>query len=192
MTTPLHRAKASVRLEVRSRLNAMSETQRETASSGICSRLRQQLIWQSAGSLLFFAPLPGEPDVWPLLQEALRSGRTVALPRFSAPTKNYEACVVRDLAADLVIGQFGIREPAIGCAELPLNRLDLALVPGVAFDQDGRRLGRGRGFFDRLLANIRGTKCGIAFDEQLVDAVPVGPLDVGLNCILTPTRWIET
>ncbi len=192
MNAPLSRAKASVRHQVRSRLNAMSAAQREAASSGICSRLRQQMIWQRAGSILFFAPLPDEPDVWPLLAEALRVGRTVALPRFSAPTKNYEACVVRDFVADLVIGQFGIREPAIGCAEFPLNRLDLALVPGVAFAQDGRRLGRGRGFFDRLLVNIRGTKCGIAFDEQLVDAVPAGPLDIGLNCILTPTRWIET
>lgn len=192
MNAPLSRAKASLRHQVRSRLNAMSAAQREAASSGICSRLRQQLIWQSAGAILFFAPLPDEPDVWPLLAEALRAGRMVALPRFSAGPQSYGACVVRDLAADLVTGQFGIREPGIGCAEFPLNRLDLALVPGVAFDQDGRRLGRGKGFFDRLLANIRGTKCGIAFDEQLVNAVPAGPLDVGLNCILTPTRWIET
>ncbi|MBP9903534.1 MAG: 5-formyltetrahydrofolate cyclo-ligase, partial [Verrucomicrobia bacterium] len=74
----------------------------------------------------------------------------------------------------------------------PLNRLDLVLVPGVAFDPRGGRLGRGQGYYDRLLAGVRGTKCGVAFDEQIVDAVPVGPLDIRLNCILTPTRWIET
>jgi 5-formyltetrahydrofolate cyclo-ligase len=67
----------------------------------------------------------------------------------------------------------------------------LALVPGVAFDVRGGRLGRGRGFYDRLLAGVSGAKCGVAFDEQIVDAVPAGPLDIRLNCILTPTRWIE-
>ena len=93
---------------------------------------------------------------------------------------------------DLIIGKFGIREVAELSPEMALNQLDLALAPGVAFDPHGRRLGRGKGFYDRLLAGVCGTKCGVAFDEQLVDAVPVGPLDIPLNCILTPTRWIET
>jgi 5-formyltetrahydrofolate cyclo-ligase len=72
-----------------------------------------------------------------------------------------------------------------------LKRLDLVLVPGLAFDRHGRRLGRGRGYYDRLLAEVPGTSCGVAFDEQLVASDPVGPLDVPLNCILTPSHWIE-
>ena len=91
-----------------------------------------------------------------------------------------------------MIGKFGVREPAERCAPVPLNRLDLVLVPGIAFDIRGGRLGRGQGYYDRLLSAVTGLKCGVAFDEQIVDAVPVGPLDVRLNCILTPTRWIET
>jgi 5-formyltetrahydrofolate cyclo-ligase len=67
----------------------------------------------------------------------------------------------------------------------------LVLVPGVAFDSHGRRLGRGKGFYDQLLAFVRGTKCGVAFDEQIVPEIPIEPHDVRLNCILTPTRWIE-
>jgi 5-formyltetrahydrofolate cyclo-ligase len=65
------------------------------------------------------------------------------------------------------------------------------LVPGVAFDLHGRRLGRGKGFYDRLLADVRGKTCGVAFDEQIVREVPVEPHDSDVNCILTPTRWIE-
>jgi 5-formyltetrahydrofolate cyclo-ligase len=76
-------------------------------------------------------------------------------------------------------------------ASAPLNRLDFILVPGVAFDLHGRRLGRGRGFYDQLLANVRGRTCGVAFDEQIVRDVPIEPHDVSLNCILTPTRWVE-
>ncbi|HLP77584.1 MAG TPA: 5-formyltetrahydrofolate cyclo-ligase, partial [Candidatus Paceibacterota bacterium] len=77
------------------------------------------------------------------------------------------------------------------CAPVSLNQLDLVLVPGVAFDACGRRLGRGKGFYDRLLADTRGIKCGVAFDEQIVTGIPVEPHDVLVDCILTPTRWID-
>ena len=192
MSGPLDSAKADLREQVRERLKALSPQQREVASLQICSRLRQQQIWKSARSILFFAPLPAEPDVWPLLEEAVLADKTVALLRFSSPTQSYQAAVVQNLQADLQPGQFGIREPSASCAEFPLNRLDLVLVPGVAFQANGCRLGRGKGFYDRLLAAVRGRKCGVAFDEQIVSAIPAGPLDMGVNCIVTPTRWIET
>ena len=98
---------------------------------------------------------------------------------------------MRELSRDLKTGQFGIREPADACPLIPLNRLDFVLVPGVAFDLQGRRLGRGKGYYDRLLAEVRGKTCGVAFDEQIVEELPLEPHDVLVNCILTPTRWIE-
>ena len=191
MSAPLDSAKAGLRQQVRQRLKALTPQQREAASLQINARLRQQAVWKSAGSILFFAPLPSEPDIWPLLEEALLAGKTVALPRFSLETQSYIACVVRNPQTDLQSGQFRIREPGLSGPEFPLNRLDLVLVPGVAFQPDGCRLGRGKGFYDRLLAAVRGTKCGVAFDEQIVGAIPVGPLDIRVNCIVTPTRWVE-
>ena len=77
------------------------------------------------------------------------------------------------------------------CARFPLKHLDLALVPGVGFDVTGHRLGRGRGFYDRLLAEFSGIKCGVAFDHQFVAQIPAEKHDVRMNCILTPTRWLE-
>ena len=192
MSAPPDSAKAGLRQQVRQRLKALTPQQREAASLQINARLRQQAIWSSAGSILFFAPLPAEPDIWPLLEEALLAGKTVALPRFSLETQSYIACVVRNPQTDLQSGQFRIRESGLSCPEFPLNRLDLVLVPGVAFQSDGCRLGRGKGYYDRLLAAVRGTKCGVAFDEQIVGAIPVGPLDIRVNCIVTPTCWIET
>ena len=103
----------------------------------------------------------------------------------------YVACEIKDPEKDLLVGRFGIREPETSCGEIELNRLDFTLVPGVAFDLQGRRLGRGKGFYDRMLAAVRGTTCGVAFDEQIVEEVPVEPHDTRVNCILTPTRWIE-
>lgn len=183
--------KSLLRAGVRAEIKKLSAAGRIQASALSCVRLTQQEVWKRARYISFFAPMPDEPDIWPLISQALMSGKIVALPRFSQPSQSYVVCHVKDLQADLQIGAFGIREPAEGCSEVPLNRLDLVLVPGVAFDARGRRLGRGKGFYDRLLAGASGTKCGVAFDEQIVAEVPVLPHDVSVNCILTPTRWLE-
>jgi 5-formyltetrahydrofolate cyclo-ligase len=153
--------------------------------------LQQQRVWQEAKTLMLFAPLPEELDVWPLLGAALAAGKQVALPRYAGTSAEYIACWVREPEKDLEVGHYGIREPNETCTIVPLLRLDFILVPGVAFDLHGRRLGRGKGHYDRVLAAARGTTCGVAFDEQIVREVPVEPHDVHLNCILTPTRWIE-
>ena len=77
-------------------------------------------------------------------------------------------------SAEIVTGKFGIREPAATCAEIPFDRFDLALVPGVAFDGSGHRLGRGLGFYDRLLEKVSGVKCGVCLDGQLLEKIPGG------------------
>jgi len=191
MGTNLEDSKLALRTQVRQAVSAMPEAQRVVAAGQARSRLKERPLWKSAQSILFFAPLPEELDVWPLLIDALSLGKTVALPRFVTKTKSYVACQVRNPERDLRSGQFGIREPGDHCSNLSLNRLDLVLVPGVAFDLIGRRLGRGKGFYDRLLAAVSGTTCGVAFDQQIVREIPVAPHDVAVNCILTPTRWIE-
>jgi 5-formyltetrahydrofolate cyclo-ligase len=91
----------------------------------------------------------------------------------------------------LVVGAFQVREPVAGCPVVAMNRLDLALVPGLAFDARGHRLGRGKGFYDRLLAGFPGRTVGVAFDFQVVAQVPVEPHDIALNAVVTPTRWLE-
>ena len=184
-------SKSALRRHIKARLKEMTAERRAAESARARSLLEAQAAWRNAEAILFYAPLPEELDVWPLLADSLALGKTVALPRFDAAINHYAACQVQDLARDLKDGRFGIREPDERCVLVPLNRLDLILVPGVAFDLRGRRLGRGRGFYDRLLALVRGTTCGVAFDQQIVDEVPVEPHDAHLNCILTPTRWIE-
>jgi 5-formyltetrahydrofolate cyclo-ligase len=183
--------KASLRSQVRGNLKRISPTQRELDSCRARAKLEQQSLWHEAQTILFFAPMPDELDIWPSLRAALAADKRVFLPRFASPTNSYAACEVKFPDADIKIGQFGIREPSDSCLQFPLNRLDFVLVPGVAFDLHGRRLGRGKGFYDQLLAAVRGKTCGVAFDEQIVTEIPVEPHDVLLNCILTPSRWIQ-
>jgi 5-formyltetrahydrofolate cyclo-ligase len=176
---------------VRHRLKALTSDQRTSASLHARKLLEQQSVWQNAKSIFFYAPLPEELDVWPLIHDSIAAGKLVCLPRFDAATHRYVACEVLDVAGEIVSGKFGVREPAQDCVAVPLNRLDLILVPGVAFDTRGHRLGRGKGFYDQLLANAGGIRCGVAFDEQILTEIPIEPHDVLVNCILTPTRWIE-
>lgn len=189
MSKTLQHAKAELRARMRAELKRLSSADRAAASLQACLRLEQQEVWRKADSILFYAPLPDEPDIWKLLIDALAAGKTVALPRFVADTNSYAACQIQEISRDIRTGQYGIREPQEFCVKISLNRLDLILVPGVAFDLDGHRLGRGKGFYDRLLAVLHGPTCGVAFDQQIVSQIPVEPHDMRLSCILTPTRW---
>ncbi|HZL13918.1 MAG TPA: 5-formyltetrahydrofolate cyclo-ligase, partial [Verrucomicrobiae bacterium] len=110
---------------------------------------------------------------------------------FGAVTQSYVARRVQNLQSEIVTGQFWVREPKSGCSKIPLEKFDLVLVPGIAFDLRGNRLGRGQGFYDRLLAETSGVKCGVCFDGQLVEKIPAEPHDARVNFIFTPTRCAQ-
>jgi 5-formyltetrahydrofolate cyclo-ligase len=183
--------KAGLRRRLRTDLQNLSPTQRNEDSARALELLRRQSVWQQAQAVLFYAPMAEELDLTLLLEEALTAGKAVALPRFVNETGTYQAFGISDFQRDCAPGKFGLAEPADRCPALPLNQLDLALVPGLGFDVCGRRLGRGRGFYDRLLAGFEGAKCGVAFDAQIAEQIPVERHDVTMNYILTPTRWLE-
>jgi hypothetical protein len=109
-------------------------------------------------------------------------------PRHQPEADAYFACEIID-HKDLIPGATPFR-----------NRLRIApfsLKPPTycsslgAFDLLGRRLGRGRGYYDKMLAAPSGVRCGVGFDQQIVSEIPVAPHDAHLNCILTPTRWLQ-
>jgi 5-formyltetrahydrofolate cyclo-ligase len=189
MSTEIAILKRDLRQRLRARLQAISPERRNETSLQACALLREQPFWAQARSVLFYSPLQTEIDLLPLLAQALFEKKSVALPRYLSETATYTACEIENLEQNCAPGKFGILEPSAECPVLALNRLDLVLVPGVGFDPMGHRLGRGQGFYDRLLAQVSGIKCGVAFDEQMVQEVPAEPHDVRLNCILTPTHW---
>jgi 5-formyltetrahydrofolate cyclo-ligase len=187
----LKKTKATLRSEIRAISKKNSPEKRAATSVQLCAKLKGQAFFQTAATVLFFAPLPTEVDLWPLLEESFGTEKIVALPRFDSTSQSYIACRVQSLRDEIISGQFSIREPHKNCAEIPSREIDLILVPGIAFDLHGRRLGQGKGFYDRLLTGIRGVKCGIAFDEQIVEKIPIEPHDVRMDFILTPTRCVE-
>jgi 5-formyltetrahydrofolate cyclo-ligase len=183
--------KSELRMKIRAAIKSLPTEKRKSDSEKLCAGLKAQPLFQTARSILFFAPLPEEPDLWPLLNETLAGKRMIALPCFDPENEIYHPRRVTDLHVEILSGKFGIREPAETCVAIPPNDLDLVLVPGVAFGLDGHRLGRGKGYYDRLLQDFTGRKIGIAFDEQIVYAVPSEQNDVRMDLILTPTRCVE-
>jgi len=182
--------KADLRRRLRSEIAAIPSEAWETWSRQAGEILEARPEWAGARRLLFYHPIRRELDLRLAWRGAMRTGRLVALPRFSAARGEYEAAWIKDEARDIQPGWAGIPEPGPACVRAPLNQLDLVFVPGVGFDPDGGRLGRGRGFYDRLLQDVRGVRCGVAGDGQVVRAIPTQPHDELVDCILTPTRWI--
>ena len=169
--------KATLRFQMR----GIAETRSDacTLSSRLVRQLGNWPLWQAARMIAAFAALPGEPDVldpWP-------GDKRVALPRIAGGDLVFHWVAGRD---ELLPGKFGIPEP---CADASLagNEFDLILVPGLAFDLRGGRLGRGKGFYDRFLAKAHGLRAGLCFDDQIVGDVPLEPHDLRMDFVITPS-----
>lgn len=132
----------------------------------------------------------GECDPSLAVEAARGAGKTVAFPRCEAGGK-LSLWVPAGLE-DLEIGRYGIWEPAPArCKPLQPGQVEFAIVPGLAFDAAGRRLGRGVGYYDRLLKGMRATKVGFAFSCQLLPAVPVWGQDVGMDALALPGKILK-
>jgi 5-formyltetrahydrofolate cyclo-ligase len=183
--------KAHLRARIRQTLNGIPPTNRTEFAERASRNLLRQPAWHNSNAILGFLALKDELDLFRVLEAAWATGKIIALPRYVPERNAYCAAVTSPEKREFVKGAFGVLEPPADAPLIPLNRLDLVLVPGLAFDCQGRRLGRGRGFYDRLLAEVTGIKCGVALDEQIVEELPEEPHDIAMNFILTPTRWIE-
>jgi 5-formyltetrahydrofolate cyclo-ligase len=184
-------SKKDLRRTLREETARHSADEKNICSQAICARLGSHQAWKNAKAVLFYMPIAGEPDIWPLATEALQSGKTIALPRYSGGEDPYHVRQVQNLTQDLERGQFGIMEPCDACPILDVKLLDFVLVPGIGFGPEGQRLGRGKGYYDRLLAKALGIKCGVAFDWQITASIPTESHDVLVNCIVTPTLWLQ-
>ena len=184
MTRP---TKNELRTQLRQVMRQMGGKYRLEQSEFLCARVLEASVWQAARSVLLFAPRIDEPDVWPLVRQALDTGKEVSLPSFDPVMGAYGARRLVDPEKGLCPGKFGIHEPANDCLEVELAGLDLVLVPGLAFTVNGGRLGRGAGFYDRLLMATGAVRMGVGLDEQIVPWLPMEPHDVKLDWILTPS-----
>ena len=158
-------------------------------SLAVCRLVLESTVWLQASQVMLYIPVSGELNVKLLIENALKKRKILALPRFSVEKDGYEICGVENLS-QLMPGKFGISEPSPDSKIMDTKQLDLAIVPGVAFSCLGNRLGRGGGFFDRLLTSIPAEKCGVCFKQQVYPDVPMERHDVKMDMIATPNGWL--
>lgn len=180
----LRLAKRQLRTEVVRQLRLLSPSQAQTESRSICQHLLASELWMSAQRVGLFAPVGGEVNIWPVLLMGLKQGKQVYLPVFEEAMDGYRFGLCAEVG-ELRVGRFGILEPLPIAPGPESGRLDLILVPGIAFDRKGRRIGRGKGYYDRLLLACKGIRCGVAFRCQVVEEVPSGPADVCVDWLAT-------
>ena len=152
-------------------------------SAVITDLLRVEPHFRSAHTLLLYSALPDEVATQPLIDELAAAGKTVLLPRVTgAASMELRRYTGR---GDLCPGAFGIMEPP-GTVFTDSAAIDVAAVPGMAFDRHGHRLGRGRGYYDRFLSAVPSVyKIGVCFPWQLVDDVPVDDHDILMDKVIT-------
>ena len=185
--------KKTIRINLLERRNSLSRGERLTASRIITDRLRAIPDYRTARTIMFYVSFGSEVSTERLIEEALNKKCQVAVPRVIPESGEMKAILIHDPVQDLAPGFKGIREPELDPAhELSADRLDLVIVPGVAFDSAGNRLGMGKGYYDRFLKYLppAARKIALSFESQIVDSIPGDDNDVRMDMIITDTRVI--
>ncbi|MCC7327049.1 MAG: 5-formyltetrahydrofolate cyclo-ligase [Burkholderiales bacterium] len=186
----LHEAKRAMRTRIVAARDALARQARETATAAIAARVADLPSFRHARCALLTLPFRSEWDTTALFAAALAEGKTIAMPRVDTVSRMLDLHTVHDIARDTAPGYRGIPEPNPRLPRVAVGDVEWVLVPGVAFDLQGRRLGYGGGFYDRLLAMVRKgvPRVAGAFDVQVVDAVPAAPHDLAVDVIATESR----
>ena len=184
-TPPTDASKSSWRKFFQTRLTANPPSDSETQA--LRHLLYDAIHNHPPQHIACFAAIRAEPDLFPLI-EALPHHHW-HFPRVIDSFLTFHPIRQQN---QLVTGSFGILEPSPDAPITPVEQLDLILCPGLGFGRDHSRLGRGRGYYDRLLASKRpdARTIGLAYDPQIVDHVPTEAHDIPLDYLLTPSGWI--
>lgn len=177
--------KAAMRAAMRAGMASLDTASRAREAGVVVQAIAGLEAWRMASAVGLFLPFGDEIPVGELVDLAWALGKVVALPAWRGPGRGFRFCAARGPEDLVVDGRFGIREPGPACPEVGAASLDFVAVPGLAFDPSGRRLGRGKGFYDRLLSDVVGTTCGVGYGLQLVPLVPVEAHDMTLNLVAT-------
>ncbi|MCL2106583.1 MAG: 5-formyltetrahydrofolate cyclo-ligase [Oscillospiraceae bacterium] len=185
--------KAALRRELLRRRGEMDSAQKAARDRKLCGRLCQLWRFREAEIILGYYPIGSEADIRPALLEALRRGKGLALPRCGSQKGEMDFYLVDSLEG-LRPGAFGVPEPdPARCAalSLPARGPFLCLVPGLAFDRAGHRLGYGKGCYDRFLPRFPGGAVGICYEALLLDRLPRGRYDRAIPAVLTEDRFLD-
>ena len=174
--------KQELRKQIKAKIKLMTEAEREAASVRICQQIISSSEWQKAKTVWLYAALPDEVDLTTLMHDAEQHAKRILLPVIDGNNLQIRHYDPQYMATD---NKYNIMEPTTHCPMLSnLDEIDLAIIPGRAFTREGLRMGRGKGYYDRILATLSCTKWGVAFACQMMEQLPTDPWDVPLDRIV--------
>lgn len=185
--------KALIRKEILQKRDAIGSTARKAKDILIKARLFSLPEIHQAGIIFFFASFRSEVSTFPMIEEAFRLGKRIVLPRVDRKIKGLALYEVKGLS-ELSPGCMDIPEPDVSEERrTDINRVDIVIMPGVAFDQKGNRLGYGAGFYDKLLSGLKRQipLIAITYEEQVLTSVPSEPHDIRVHRIVTDKRALD-
>ncbi len=185
--------KASVRKEVTEAVGSISNGEMATKNSAIEERLFDFANFAEAKIVLFYIDKENEIATASIMKRCLGMNKAVVLPVFDTEKNKVGMYKVDDIETDLKIGEDNRLEPDITvCKNVPLDCIDIAIIPGLAFDEKGGRIGHGDGLYDKLIPKLPATarKVSIALEEQIILQVPMESRDKYVDIIITDNRVI--
>lgn len=176
--------KSELRKALREKRRALSRQEQEKAAQDAAALLAGFSPYQEAKTVMAYIACRGELSLAPVIEDALKQGKTLLLPRCDAPgvMTARRVCSLEELA----LGAYGLLEPAEDSEVIAPQQIDLILVPGVAFDRGGGRIGQGGGYYDRFLPEAGALRVGVCHDFALLERVPALAHDMRMDRILTP------
>ncbi|MBN2453218.1 MAG: 5-formyltetrahydrofolate cyclo-ligase [Candidatus Omnitrophica bacterium] len=173
--------KHKIRHHIRQKIKSYSALEKLEKSAIIKEKLFNEKEFEKATLVMFYVSLKDEVNTVSMIDEAIEMGKRVCVPVILKEEKRLIAGEIKDRERDLEKQHFGIYQPIAGhVKEVPLEDIDLVVVPGIAFDKDNVRLGRGHGYYDRFLCGLpkKTRTIGLAFDFQVLDCLPKDSHDI--------------
>lgn len=176
--------KQEIRSKILIKLKKQKEANRERKSAIIKKKLFKSPVFKRAKKIMFYISFDGEVNTREMIKEAKKTGKIIAVPVYRFKDNKIEPCLLQGRLA-LKRGPYGVYEPAIK-RSINLEELDLVIVPGIAFDKKGNRLGRGKGCYDYFLRYLPEDtpSLGLAFDFQILPSIPANRRDTGVKKLI--------
>jgi 5-formyltetrahydrofolate cyclo-ligase len=189
----LKEKKAEIRNKTLSLRDALSDKERRDKSNKIMDRLFDFANFIEAKIVLFYMNTDHEVNTVNMIRKAMEYEKGIVLPYVDKKEKQIIPLKIDDLDSDVQPGYRKIPEPIPQrCKQMPVEQIDLAIIPGIAFDERGGRIGHGTGFYDKLIPKFEITtrKVALAFECQIVPQIPMEPHDRHIDIIVTEKRII--
>lgn len=181
--------KASLREEMTARRKAIPPDVLDAKGLKVQARFLATPYYERARTVALYAPIRGEVPTRDILTAAISEGKIVCYPLSHVHGRILSFRAIRS-ESELEPGRLGVREPTSAAELVPIDQIDLFAVPGLAFTRDGKRLGRGGGYYDATLkaASPRSRRVGLAFSDQIVDWLPTDGDDVFMDLVVTESE----